>query len=406
MEEIIIYLVGYKYVGESLYNNIVFDFRSVKDYNNFRSELNLTNEQNIDNGENFLIQISNIKSPKRLRRNCYYKLNIDLFKELNSQSQEMPDSALFAYNFVFNEPVDWGNYTIFDSHSPLDPMEIYPVASNLEEASMPHPITNGKIRVNDVGQANHNEIINGEDVVVVYDMGAPLHSTKGEVQALIASRVNEYDKSHPILIISHWDYDHILQLKCLSAKELSYFSEVYCPQKTKSATSQAILNRIRAAVPKNKIHIMDSIPRKGKNYSAMRSVFKKNGFCLYMGEENRNINYCGLLLFVHGNSANAMFTGDCILAQASDVLLQESSSVTNDNMHKLVVPHHGGDYFYKASIYRNYQIPRNLTGDTAIYSYGNNNRYGHPAQTIVVLLDQCFQNKKKTALSGTIIENI
>lgn len=356
MAEIIIYLVDYKYVGEGLYTDIVFDFRSVKDYNNFRAELNLDNELNIDNGGNFLVQISNIKSPKRLRRNCYYKLNISLFKELNSQSQELPDSALFAYNFVFNESFDWGNYTIFDSHSPLDPMEIYPVAGNLTEASLPHPITNGEIRINDVGQANHNEIINRGDVVVVFDMGAPLHSTKAAVLALIAKRVDEYEKSRPILIILHWDYDHILQLKYLSDKELSYFSEVYCPPKTKSATSQTILNRIRTLVPNNKIHIMASNPRTGGAYSAMRLMLKMNGFCLYMGEENRNINYCGLLLFVHGTYANAMLTGDCILAQASDVLSYESLSVTGNNMHKLVVPHHGGDYFYKTSIYRNYRI--------------------------------------------------
>lgn len=260
MEDIIIYLVDYKYVGESEYTNIIFDFRSEKDYNNFCTELNLENGLNIDNRENFLIQISNIKSPKRIRRNSYYKLNLPLFKELNSQSQGMPDSALFAYNFEFNNSNDRENYILFESHDPLDPMEIYPAASNLAEASLPHPITNGKIRINDVGQANHNEVINEGDVVVVYDMGAPLYSTKADVLSLIANRINEYDKSNPILIISHWDYDHILQLKYLSDKELSCFSEVYCPQKTKSVTSQAILKKIRASVPNNKIHIMASKP--------------------------------------------------------------------------------------------------------------------------------------------------
>lgn len=407
MADIIIYLVDYKYVGESEYTNIIFDFRSEKDYNNFCTELNLENGLNIDNKGNFLIQISNVKSHKRLRRNSYYTLNIPLFKELNSQSLDRQhDSALFAYNFEFNDSMDWENKILFDSHSPLDPMEIYPVASNLTGATLPNQITTGKIRINDVGQANHNEIINDGDVVVVYDMGAPLHSSKHEVLSLIAKRVDEYNKSRPILIISHWDYDHILQLKYLSDNELSYFSEVYCPQKTKSATSQAILNRIRALVPNNKIHIMASNPRTGWGYSAMRLVLKMNGFCLYMGEENSNINYCGLLLFVHGTSANAMLTGDCILAQASDVLSYESSTVTGNNIHKLVVPHHGGDYSYKTSIYRNYQIPHNIIGGTAIYSFGNDNSYGHPSKDVVALLNGCFTNRKMTPSVGTIIENI
>lgn len=406
MADIIIYLVDYKYVGESEYTDIVFDFRSEKDYLNFCTELNLENGLNNDNERNFLIQISNIKSPKRLRRDSYYKLNLPLFKELNSQSQGMPDSALVAYNFEFNNSIDRENYILFDSHSPLDPMEIYPAHNNRERIQLPDPITNGKIRINDVGQANHNEVIDGEYVVVVYDMGAPLHLTKNEVRTLIDNRIDEYAQSQPILIISHWDYDHILQLKYLSANELSYFSEVYCPQKTKSATSQAILNKIRSAVPDNKIHIMVSNPRTGKNYPLMKMLVRNKSFSLYMGEDSRNINYCGLLLFVHGTSANAMLTGDCILAQASDVLSNESSAITGNNIHKLVVPHHGGDYSYKTSIYRSYRIPPNIIGDTAIYSFGNNNSYGHPSAAVEGLLNKCFSNVKRTAYAGTIIENI
>ena len=83
MEEIIVYIVDFNYAGKNHYNNVVFDFRSEKDYNLFCKELGF--ETTTDDEDSFLFQISNIESPKHLRRDSYYKLNPVVLKALKSQ---------------------------------------------------------------------------------------------------------------------------------------------------------------------------------------------------------------------------------------------------------------------------------------------------------------------------------
>lgn len=238
-------------------------------------------------------------------------------------------------------------------------------------------------------------------------MGAPLHSHQSYVQQLIDDRIEEYKKSNPILIILHWDFDHIVQLKYLTDQELACFSHVYCPQKTKSVTAQLIMKRIKQALPKSAVHILPNGKRTGVDYPLMARIIDRNGFSLYVGEEHGNINYCGLALFVHGVIGNALLTGDCILAQASDVLNNEANRLTiNNHNHKLVVPHHGGDYTYKKSLYRRYDIPKGINGDVAIYSVGDANLYGHPAPDVKKLLKTKFQRNERTDIVSPIIEPI
>lgn len=83
MEDIIVYIVDINYVGENQYINVVFDFRSEKDYHTFCKELGF--ETNTDDEESFLFQISNIMPQKHLHKDSYYKLNLDVLKALKSQ---------------------------------------------------------------------------------------------------------------------------------------------------------------------------------------------------------------------------------------------------------------------------------------------------------------------------------
>lgn len=262
---------------------------------------------------------------------------------------------------------------------------------------MPKRLTDGKLRVNKVGQGNHNEILEHDTPVLVYDMGAPLRSAQSEVRKLIDARMEEYKKSTPILIISHWDYDHVLQLKCMTDEELACFSHVYCPAQIKSETAREIMDRIQKVHSKSKVHVLAKWKRTPQaDYPSMVKEREKNGFSLYVGQDDETINYCGLVLFVNGTLGSALLTGDCILAQASDVLKSEvelKKTPRPMHGHKLVVPHHGGDYPNKK--YRKYDIPKNCIAEVAIYSVGKNS-YGHPAPGVVKFLDTKFWESLKT----------
>lgn len=401
-QEIIVYLVDYKSVGDNCYDNVVFDFRKLRDWEQF------CNAIQIERGENSLMSISSFRSPKRLRRGCYYKFRVDKFIRLQPLREYIQDSALFAYNFILNDKKRIQSVMLFDEHALLNSKDTYAKVTGLSRAKMPLAITDGTLRVNDVGQGNHNEILNQGKVTLVYDMGAPLQSSLSYVRQLIDGRIEKYKKDKPVLIISHWDYDHILQLKHLTDQELACFSHVYCSQKIKSVTAKLIMKRINEKLPKHTVHVLANRIRKGQDYPLMRKEMEENGFSLYVGEENRNINYCGLVLFVHGAVGNALLTGDCALVQASDVLNNEADKLTAlNNKHKLVVPHHGGDYTYKKDLYRIYDVPNNVDCDVAIYSVGRGNVYGHPEKDVVDLLDIKFSRDRRTDFEAiSISENI
>lgn len=390
-QEIIVYLIDYKSEGENYYDDIIFDFLLLEDWNLFCRMMH------IERGENSLMILHNHFSTKRLMRGCYYSFRVDKLKRQEFRIETLEDSALFAYSFNLQSHGPQNGTLLFDKHSPIDKTKVYARATVLGDFTMPGQITDGLLRVNDVEQGNHNEIINEGNVVLVYDMGASLHSTKSFVRQLIADRIEVYQHSKPILVISHWDYDHIIQLKHLTSEELKCFSHVICPTKTKSVMSKQILRKIYQTLPQTSIHVMANRARLGKDYPLMRKTFDINGFALYIGEEHRNINYSGLVLFVHGKRGNALLTGDCALIQASDVLDEESQHLNHTNRsHKLVVPHHGGSYTNKRNIYLNYSIPDEAHGDVAIISVGENNRYGHPDDSVLQQMEFTFDRIRRT----------
>lgn len=200
----------YKYAGDGVYDTVYIDFRLEKDARLFQSVTGL------HVGNESVIQIEGLRPGKRLMRGAYYALNAELLKD-NARVSITPveDDALIGFNIQI---LDNQEARLLESHAPLDPEETI-VEQWMKEGLPSFGKHEYKLRVYDVGQGNHNEILIGDAVCIVFDAGCTYPSSKSLLNSLISKRIVEYQKAHPLLVISHWDCDHISQLKIMAENQ-------------------------------------------------------------------------------------------------------------------------------------------------------------------------------------------
>lgn len=370
--ECIVYLEAYSKVGDGIVDAYV-DFRQMKDMVLFGRV------SGYENNKATFIELRSLKVAKRLRRGCYYKLNLDLLK--NYQIERREDSLLIgaSYNLSNMQIPEGNDGEILQTHEALEPEE-------MSEASVPlgrvFELEHGvdlKLFVKDVDQANWNELRKGNNVRVVYDAGARLHAKELEVRAILDSRKADLMQSKPVLVLSHWDMDHIHCLKVMADNEIrDCFSKLVCPDKLKSVTSTTVLESFKRVLGKDNVYCLPLPAR--TNGTTTHSWRQEGCITIYQAETSSQINYCGLLMFVRGANRSANYTGDCKLNQAKDVYDQEKGHGLVTNEHVLIAPHHGGDYDAKC---RNYSMPCNRIE----ISVGANNDYGHPHPKMLQYLE-------------------
>jgi beta-lactamase superfamily II metal-dependent hydrolase len=233
-------------------------------------------------------------------------------------------------------------------------------------------------------------------IIVLFDSGAELIAKKNDVSNVFNSRKKDLMSSKPILVISHWDIDHIHCLKSLTIQDIKdCFSCIICNDQLKTITSKMILCNFCFALSKKNVFCLSCPP---KTDGIKMHLWKKSKFIsLYLGEKNSNINYSGLLMFVRGNYKSANYTGDCRLSQANYAYDQEKKGLKT-NEHILIAPHHGGNFSNK---HRVYSMPCNEVE----ISVGNNPIYHHPNKNMVN-----FYNKlgivEQTNIIGDIIKDL
>lgn len=395
--EIIINLVDYSKEGEGKYAEAFVDFRLRKDYRLFLSDLNIKNER-----EATVIHFLHFVSSKRLRRGAYYKLNTKLLtnvKQFTNNEGYQEESPLVGYVYDFDYKENDDDELLLEAHAPLDPEDIL-FSSGGSEMTLVLPHSKYTLRVNNVGQGNCNEIIDDSGrVKIIYDMGASLHASTQKVTSLLNTRLTEYKKSNPILFISHWDLDHIVQLAVMNDNDIKGFAGVICCSKMTSMTSQRVYKKLVSQLTKSKVMSLDPPTHISRGHSKMRAIKRGGNFVLYQGEMNSNINYCGLVLMLFGDNGSALLTGDCSLTQASSILLNERSNICHRSLN-MVEPHHGGDFSARLRVFT---IPSQYTAKDALISVDeNDNSYGHPNKRVLGMLQSTFQTVKRTDKSGDL----
>lgn len=390
-QECIVYLEAYEKVGDGILDAYI-DFRQRKDLLLFSRATNYDN-----NSKATFIELLGLKSAKRLRRGCYYKLNLDFIK--NYQIARNENSLIIGGSYDLNNMQLPKGETdeVLQSHEALDPEE-------MSEANVPQGAVfdikredDLKLFVKDVGQANWNELRSGDLVKAVYDAGAELHASPREVRNIIASRKNDLMRSKPVLVISHWDMDHIHCLKEMDVNDIrACFSKLVCPNKLKSLTSKDVMKDFKSALGAANVFCL---PLPGRtNGIAMHHWRREGCVSIYRAESSSQINYCGLVMFVCGGNRSANYTGDCKLIQAKNVYDQEMAHGLLTRDHVLVAPHHGGDYGAKN---RQYSLPC----DNILISVGANNGYGHPQSDMLRYLSR-LGTVEQTQNVGDIVKDL
>ncbi len=391
--ECIVYLDSLKKLSDGIYDAYV-DFRTQKDlviFQNFAQGFNDTNTY---------LELKSLKSTKRLIRGCYYKLNLNLLHNIEYRDEE--DSYIIGRTYNMDQmSVPSGNDTeLLQKHALLDPTEIIytHVSENLNFPVFSHG--NLRIMVRDVDQANWNELLEDNRVKIVYDLGAKLSAKKIDVQTLFTVRRKDFERDKPMLVISHWDKDHIHCLQYLDIADIKKnFSSFICIDKMKTLTAQNIYKKMLAALGKNNVCCLQSPTR--TNGITMHCWVRVGCMSFYLGEDSRNINYSGLCMFVKGALQSVNFTGDVKLIQAKDIYDKELQyGLETTNSHILIAPHHGGDYGPKSRIY-------SASCSEVIISVGFNNQYDHPKKVMLNYLVKISANNiKRTDLNGDVIEAI
>ena len=207
-QECIVYLDSYFKAGDGIVDAYI-DFRQSKDWAMFRQSVGLP-----DSSGTF-IELQSLKSSKRLMRGCYYKLNLELLKGFQLRRNENSLLLGGSYDLAnMQMPEDDGS-ELLQQHEPLEPEDMSRRNVPREMPAFTSSSNDMSLIVKDVDQANWNELRLGGNIVVLYDAGARLNASMAEVAAIFDSRKADLEATKPILVISHWDKDHIHCLKFL-----------------------------------------------------------------------------------------------------------------------------------------------------------------------------------------------
>lgn len=399
--EVIVYLDDYKYSGDGNFDTMYLDFRTRGDYDVFIQQ---TGEERTKGS---YIQIDNYRSPRRLRRGCYYALNINMLRKVQAEYNFESHLIGRTYNFSRYDGDNDKHTHLLMSHQPLDASQLSSHHHNrlvlMERLNSTNDL---EFRVNDVSQGNWNEIRQNGKVRLVYDIGAPITASNAELQHYISQYSSQYAVDHPNLILSHWDMDHYHCLMQMTDAELRNFSKFICVDKMKSLTSKSLYNRMEQVLGSH--NIICYAPRRRTPQTAfpqMHELFQNESVSVYVGENSGTTNYSGIILFVRGDKNHVFFTGDSLPCQANQVLHHQASLLRLTPGHYLVVPHHGGD-FKKA--YKIYNLVAGIQAIEAIISVDQgNNTYGHPKVSMLNWLASIANwSVERTDQSGTMVRSL
>ena len=374
-KECIVYLEITQKVEDGIYDAYV-DFRRIEDMYVFKL---VCDERDNFGQRNTYLYLKSFKSAKRLIRGCYYALNLALLLDFPYSIDE--DSLLVGrtYDLSQMEMPQHESDELLQRHQPLDFEQMLVMHPNNDIQIPPIQNANLQLLVRDVGQANWNELLEGDTIKVIYDIGAKLNASRAEVAAVFDARKNDIMRDKPILVLSHWDMDHIHCLRYLEDRDISAcFSRLICVDKMKSVTSTRVYSSFVSELGAANVSCIQ--PPVRTNGTTMHLWKRAGDVVFYVGEKSRNINFSGVCMFVYGSSQSVAFTGDVRLDQAKNMYDQELNLGQNKERHVLIAPHHGGDY---SALHRVYSLPLS----EVFISVGRNNIYGHPEPHMLSYLE-------------------
>ena len=230
----------------------------------------------------------------------------------------------------------------------------------------------------DVGQGDSSIIITPDDKVVMIDSGPDEKLILGHLKNLNISHID-------LLIATHAHADHISGMDKIIAKyKPKAFIDPGIPHTT------AIYQRMITAINKYNINYYEGISRK-INLGSLSLTILPPAIPLIKGSE---LNNNSVVVRLDYKDFSCLFTGD-IEKERERQLLTESKSNLNADI--LKVAHHG------SSSSSSPLFIKSVGPKIAVISCGQGNKYGHPHQETISLLENLGIEIYRTDLSGTIL---
>jgi beta-lactamase superfamily II metal-dependent hydrolase len=230
----------------------------------------------------------------------------------------------------------------------------------------------------DVGQGDASVIISSSGQVVMIDSGPD--------EKLILDHLKNLNISHiDLLIATHAHADHITGMDKIIAKyKPKAFIDPGIPHTT------ATYQRMITAIDKYNINYYEGISRK-INLGSLTFTILPPAVPLIKGSE---LNNNSVVVRLDYKDFSCLFTGD-IEKEREAQLLTESRS--NLNVDILKIPHHG------SSSSSSPLFIKSVRPKIAIICCGQGNKYGHPHQETISLLQSLGIEIYRTDLNGTIL---
>lgn len=229
----------------------------------------------------------------------------------------------------------------------------------------------------DVGQGD-SALVNCDGHYMLID-GGPKSAADIVYNVLVDENVTKLD----YLIISHMHEDHIGGLK----KALSYVSTVEKTLSVESNNDSDDYYDFHSELLIDDCKSID-IPNEGQKYSLGSATIE----IIAVGNPSNNENDSLVVLITYG-STSFLFTGD-MQYRMEDKISEKYSD--NFPITLLKVAHHGAENSTE------YRFIRTTKPQYAVISVGSNNRYGHPVEKVLSVLDQAGVKTYRTDRNGTI----
>ena len=392
--------------------DLTLDFYTYLDYLRFQDYSGGLNEYsfsiNVERARlSTFILVSGFKAETKYPRG-HYILNLDVLFErwhreaddvsiTNDNETDRPDFYISRFSKK-KERTDKGKD--LPLLSPIVP-QVYPewVFMNvMRQPQLRSPNTNVfKLKINNVGQGNWNEILADDKPYLMFDIGTNAFGKD------IAQGIQHQLQKHPIkddidaLFISHWHEDHYNILTGMNMAELNHIKQLVCTSSVYNLTAFNIIMLFNLRANSTLCVIQHPI---GKKWNEIKGI--GNNVKLYARRFVKNPNNAGLLLFFYNQQRCLTLTGDAYYSTVEQVTNDAISKLKCRGDYYMVVPHHGG----RAGKFT-CNINARVKKHAAIISVGAAKNYGHPSSSVEDSLRNSFQILLETKnVSTDIIYNL